>query len=65
MEIALFKHNQTAYEAAVGMMEEVGKAVVIHPTGLGNPLLHLNWHRNILKLESVGWHPVNIFTPHS
>ena len=31
----LFEHNQKAYNAAVSMMEETGKAAVIHPTGTG------------------------------
>lgn len=35
MGIQLFKHNQKAYDAAVSMMEEEGKAAVIHPTGTG------------------------------
>lgn len=35
MGIQLFQHNKTAYEAAVKLMEEEGKAAVIHPTGTG------------------------------
>ena len=35
MEISLFEHNQTAYEAAMAMLFETGKAAVIHPTGTG------------------------------
>lgn len=35
MSILLFEHNQKAYDAAVSMMEETGKAAVIHPTGTG------------------------------
>lgn len=35
MSLHLFKHNQTAYEAAVSMMDREGKAAVIHPTGTG------------------------------
>lgn len=31
----LFEHNRIAYENAVHMMEETGKAAVIHPTGTG------------------------------
>ena len=31
----LYRHNQTAYEAALAMLEETGKAAVIHPTGTG------------------------------
>ncbi len=35
MGISLFAHNQTAYEAAMAMLSETGKAAVIHPTGTG------------------------------
>lgn len=35
----LFAHNQTAYEAAVSMMEDKGKAAVIHPTGTGKSFI--------------------------
>ena len=37
--IALFEHNQTAYEAAVAMLSETGKAAVIHPTGTGKSFI--------------------------
>ncbi len=39
MGIHLFEHNQKAYEAAVSMMEEEGKAAVIHPTGTGKSFI--------------------------
>lgn len=35
MAIELFKHNQNAYTAALQMLQTVGKAAVIHPTGTG------------------------------
>ena len=35
----LFEHNQKAYNAAVSMMEETGKAAVIHPTGTGKSFI--------------------------
>ena len=35
----LFEHNQKAYKAAVSMMEETGKAAVIHPTGTGKSFI--------------------------
>ena len=35
MGLILFKHNQKAYEAAAALMEEKGRAAVIHPTGTG------------------------------
>ncbi len=33
MPIQLFAHNQNAYEAALAMLDETGKAAVVHPTG--------------------------------
>ena len=31
----LFEHNEKAYHAAVRMMEQYGKAAIVHPTGTG------------------------------
>ena len=39
MPMHLFEHNQTAYEAAVRMLSERGKAAVIHPTGTGKSFI--------------------------
>ena len=39
MDIHLFEHNQKAYDAAVSMMEEEGRAAVIHPTGTGKSFI--------------------------
>ena len=39
MSISLFEHNQTAYNAAVSMLAEVGKAAVVHPTGTGKSFM--------------------------
>ena len=35
MKIKLYDHNQKAYEKAVELLDSVGKAAVIHPTGSG------------------------------
>ena len=35
MSLSLFEHNQTAYESAIDMLNEYGKAAVVHPTGTG------------------------------
>ena len=35
MALRLFAHNERAYRAALGMMDEYGKAAIIHPTGTG------------------------------
>ena len=39
MSILLFPHNQEAYEAALAMLLETGKAAVIHPTGTGKSFI--------------------------
>ena len=39
MPMHLFEHNQTAYNAAVKMLAERGKAAVIHPTGTGKSFI--------------------------
>ncbi len=37
--INLFSHNLTAYESAVKMLQETGKAAIIHPTGTGKSFI--------------------------
>lgn len=39
MEVGLYEHNQSAYDAAVDMMGQTGKAAVIHPTGTGKSFI--------------------------
>ncbi len=39
MAIALFDHNRIAYEAAISLLDETGKAAVIHPTGTGKSFI--------------------------
>ncbi len=39
MEIDLFEHNRLAYEAAMAMMKQRGKAAIVHPTGTGKSLM--------------------------
>ncbi len=39
MSIELFEHNQKAYDAAVKMLSETGKAAIIHPTGTGKSFI--------------------------
>ena len=35
MALRLYEHNEKAYHAAVEMMNQYGKAAVVHPTGTG------------------------------
>lgn len=37
--IDLFEHNKTAYDSAVSLLSETGKAAVIHPTGTGKSFI--------------------------
>jgi superfamily II DNA or RNA helicase len=37
--ISLYEHNRRAYEAAVSLMRETGRAAVIHPTGTGKSFI--------------------------
>lgn len=39
MSIRLYPHNTKAYKSAVKMMEQAGKAAVIHPTGTGKSFI--------------------------
>ena len=39
MSIALFEHNQTAYDAALSLIKQTDKAAVIHPTGIGKSFI--------------------------
>ena len=39
MVMHLYEHNHQAYEAAVRMLAERGKAAVIHPTGTGKSFI--------------------------
>lgn len=39
MSIDLFEHNKKAYNAAVAMLNQKGKAVIVHPTGTGKSFI--------------------------
>lgn len=39
MAISLFEHNRKAYDAAVSMLHETGKAAIVHPTGTGKSFI--------------------------
>lgn len=39
MSIFLYEHNESAYRAALTMLEETGKAAIIHPTGTGKSFI--------------------------
>ena len=31
----MYEHNEKAYKSAVAMMQQYGKAAIVHPTGTG------------------------------
>ena len=37
--IKLFEHNRIAYEAAISLLKDTGKAAIIHPTGTGKSFI--------------------------
>jgi len=39
MAVSLFSHNAEAYETAIAMLAETGKATIIHPTGTGKSFI--------------------------
>lgn len=39
MALSLFEHNQQAYVAVEDMLDEVGRAAVVHPTGTGKSFI--------------------------
>ncbi|MCC8100976.1 MAG: Helicase associated domain protein [Clostridiales bacterium] len=39
MDVKLYEHNRAAYEAAVAMMGQTGKAAIVHPTGTGKSFI--------------------------
>ena len=39
MAVKLFEHNQKAYLSAIAMLEQAGKAAIVHPTGTGKSFI--------------------------
>ena len=52
--IELFAHNRIAYESAVKMLSEAGKAAVIHPTGTGKSFIGFKLCEDNPK-ENIVW----------
>lgn len=38
-DLKLYKHNEEAYEKAVNLLDSIGKACIIHPTGTGKSFI--------------------------
>lgn len=54
------EHNESAYQAAIEMMEQYGKAAVIHPTGTGKSYIAFKLTENHLDAVIFGCLPVSI-----
>ena len=65
MAIALFDHNRIAYEAAVSLLDETGKAAVIHPTGTGKSFIAFKLCEDNPDKRICWLSPVPISTKHS
>lgn len=52
--IDLFKHNQNAYDAALSMLAETGKAAIIHPTGTGKSFIGFKYCEDFPE-KTVCW----------
>ena len=39
MGLNLYAHNAKAYKSAVAMMQQYGKAAIVHPTGTGKSFI--------------------------
>ena len=59
--IKLFEHNKTAYNSAVKMLNETGKAAVIHPTGTGKSFIAFKLCEDNKDKKYAGSRPANIF----
>ena len=51
MSIKLFLHNQSAFASALDMLDSVGNAAVVHPTGTGKSYLTED---RIAALDQIG-----------
>ena len=60
--VELFPCNLIAYETVIRMLNEDGRAAMIHPTARASLLLHSNWQRNTQKHVSADFHPVSAFS---
>ena len=64
MGIELFPHNQTAYESALSLLKEYGKAAVIHPTGTGKSMIAFKLAEEY-PAAFAGWLQAHIFLKRS
>lgn len=60
MGLNLYAHNAKAYKSALAMMQQYGKAAIVHPTGTGKTISPLNSSRTIQKPQFCGSLPASI-----
>lgn len=58
--LRLFEHNERAYQAAIEMMEQYGKAAIIHPTVPARAILRSNLSRSIRMQSFSGCLPESV-----
>lgn len=60
MAVQLFEHNAKAYQAAVKMMQQYGKAAIVHPTGTGKSYIAFKLIEDHPDAVIVGFPQVSI-----
>ena len=60
MDITLFEHNRIAYQKVLRMLEETGKAAIIHPTGMGKSFIGFKLCQDFQD-KTVGCRRQNIY----
>ncbi|MCD8338215.1 MAG: Helicase associated domain protein [Lachnospiraceae bacterium] len=51
LEVVLYEHNMSAYNAAVDMMKRTGKAAIIHPTGTGKSFIGFRLCADLMETD--------------
>ena len=61
MALRLFEHNEKAYHAAVRMMEQYGKAAIVHPTGTGKSYIASKMALGEAVVRGVSAYPETVY----
>ena len=59
--LRLFEHNEKAYHAAVRMMEQYGKAAIVHPTGTGKSYIASKMTLGEAVVRGVSAYPETVY----
>ena len=57
--LELFEHNRIAYESALSMLKENGRAAIVHPTGTGKSFIGFKLAEDNPQAASAGSRPVS------